>query len=288
MDSTTISERCDQWNHDLSVDTGRRLVRDVALAGLNSRNGYRYSPSALREATTLYEGKPVFLDHGSNRREPQNRSTRDLVGSITNPTFQDERIRGDIRVLDTESGRTFLKLLEIESPGIGMSHVVQAVKSADGRTVEQIVDVISVDVVVNPATTSTFCESTDANQREQDRRNVSPDLHDGAIMELQQQCTSLQTRNEELEALVESLQTENRIHNLLADSNLPDTAVSKFFVSQLRQARDDSTRRQLIEDRFTLISERSDRRPSINSQGRIAETHQMEMNQKFIQAIRRR
>ena len=63
------------------------------------------------------------------------------------------------QVLDTESGRTFLALIESDTPGVGMSHVVMAERSRDGETVERIHDVISVDAVVNPATTTTFHES---------------------------------------------------------------------------------------------------------------------------------
>jgi hypothetical protein len=44
-----------------------------------------------------------------------------------------------------------------------MSHVVLAQRSVDGLTVERIQDVLSVDVVVKPATTTSLCESaTDA------------------------------------------------------------------------------------------------------------------------------
>jgi hypothetical protein len=159
MTATTLIEHVADWRAGMSVERDERLVRNVALAGLESRNGYRYSDAALREAARLYEHKPVFLDHAADTSRPQERSTRDLVGSVVHPRYEEGRIRGDIRVLDTESGRTFLALVEDDTPGVGMSHVVLAERSADGATVERIRDVVSVDAVVGPATTRTFRES---------------------------------------------------------------------------------------------------------------------------------
>jgi hypothetical protein len=83
-------------------------------------------------------------------------------------------VRGDIRVLDTDSGRTFLALAESDTPGVGMSHVVLAERNADGTIVEKIRDVISVDAVVGPATTRTFRESVEAEGARERRLACSP------------------------------------------------------------------------------------------------------------------
>lgn len=154
----TVRERTDDWRDGIQVDEKTRLVKNVALVGAESKNGYRYSEAALRQASTLYGGKPVFLDHGS-AEQPHERSTRDLAGSIVVARFEGQRVRGDIQVLDTEAGRTFLALAGAAVPGVGMSHVVMARKSKDGKTVEAVDDVVSVDAVTFPATTSTFKES---------------------------------------------------------------------------------------------------------------------------------
>ena len=157
-----LTEHVDDWRTpDLLIDAANRLVRHVALTGVNSRNGYRYSEQALRQAIPLYENKPVFLDHAANFSRPYDRSTRDLAGSIVAPRYQDGRIRADIQLLDTEAGRTFLALAEANRPAVGMSHVVLAHRSSDKSIVESIHDVVSVDAVVFPATTSTFREQTD-------------------------------------------------------------------------------------------------------------------------------
>ncbi len=159
MKTTPLTEQVADWQEHLQVDHHHRLVRNVALTGLISKNGYRYAPDALRQAVSLYEHKPVFLDHAPDGSRPQVRSTRDLVGTIVSPRFEQGRIRGDIRTLDTESGRLFLTLTASNAPGLGMSHVVLAERTTDEGDVTRIHDVISVDAVVFPATTTTFREA---------------------------------------------------------------------------------------------------------------------------------
>ncbi|HVJ88051.1 MAG TPA: hypothetical protein VM452_20475, partial [Caulifigura sp.] len=159
MPVSRLREQVSDWRQLAEFDQPARILRNIALSGCESKNGYRYSETALKQASRLYDQKSVFLDHAEKRTEPAARSTRDLVGSIVNPRFEEGRLRGDVRVLDTESGRTFLALVEGNSPGVGMSHVVLAQRSVDGTVVERIEDVLSVDVVVRPATTSTFRES---------------------------------------------------------------------------------------------------------------------------------
>ncbi|MEX0714940.1 MAG: hypothetical protein WD066_00055 [Planctomycetaceae bacterium] len=159
-----LTEHLRDWSsHGLAIDRDARMIRNIALAGLASKNGYRYAAEALRNAVALYENKPVFLDHAANARRPFERSTRDLVGSIVAARFADGRIRGDIRVVDTEAGRTFLALAETSAPAVGMSHVVLAEKNADGSVVERIIEVVSVDAVAFPATTASLSEQAADN-----------------------------------------------------------------------------------------------------------------------------
>jgi hypothetical protein len=150
-----LTEQVADWRSEqIHVDFESRLVTNVVLSGGVSRNGYRYAADALREAASLYERKPVFLDHAPQPARPLERSTRDLVGWVLNPRFEDGRIRGDIQALDTEAGRTFLALIHADSPAVGMSHVVLGQRGRDPQVIERIHDVVSVDAVVFPATTS--------------------------------------------------------------------------------------------------------------------------------------
>jgi hypothetical protein len=240
-DCRTLVEQCGDWRAGACVEREERLVRNVALAGRESRNGYVYSESALREAVGLYERKPVFLDHATDRGRPQERSTRDLVGSIVNARYEEGRIRGDIRVLETESGETFLALVESDTPGVGMSHVVLAERAADGLTVERIRDVISVDAVVGPATTRTFRESAGSDEA-------------ARLAEI----AALQARRDELAGEVSQLVSgveqggARAIRHLLQESGLPEFACGAVFERQLLSA-DEGLRRELIAERRELL-----------------------------------
>lgn len=268
---------------DLSVDRSSRVVHNLALTGRDSRNGYRYSESALRAALPLYDHKPVFLDHAADRSRPHDRSTRDLVGAVVNPRFDDGRIRADVRVLDTDSGRTFLALAGADTPGVGMSHVVLARRSPDGALVEHIQDVISVDAVVNPATTQTFRESADGP--------LSQDASPSEISNLKSQITSLTAERDQLRAALHSLEhqreqdvRDQRMDALLSESRLPAWAVTDRFRQALRAAPDDAARGDLIRERLDLLT-RAARHPP-NSADRTAATPSPDAP--FIAAIKRR
>lgn len=155
-----LTEHVSDWRQEIVVEQAARTIRNVALAGPESKNGYRYSERSLKDAAALYENVPVFLDHPASPQRPRDRSARDLAGSVTNARYEGGRLRGDLKTLDTEAGRTLLALATSDGPGVGMSHVVLAERSRDGATVERIVEVISVDAVAFPATTRTFREST--------------------------------------------------------------------------------------------------------------------------------
>ncbi|MBT5019477.1 hypothetical protein OAF74_02005 [bacterium] len=288
MDFTTLTERCQNWNENLSVDQSKRMITQVALTGGLSRNGYSYSNDALQNAVPLYEGKPVFLDHATNRSRPEDRSTRDLVGSIANPTFKNGRIYGDIKVLETESGQTFLKLLELETPGVGMSHVVKAKRSVDGTIVEEIADVISVDAVVNPATTSTFKESVNSIDEIDEQRIESIRLLNEQVSQLETEQQSLLSENQQLKDQLAAMLNKGRVHKLINQFSLPDQAVTDFFVQQLESTSDAAIQEQMIQDRLAIISATGERTPVVHSQERTSHSNAPSTDDLFISSFRRK
>lgn len=276
MTQDTLTEDLADWSAALSIDPQARLVLNVALTGPDSRNGYRYSEAALREAVPLYDQKPVFLDHAPDRLKPRDRSTRDLVGNIINPRFEDGRIRGDIRVLDTESGRTFLALANTNLPGVGMSHVVVAQRSTDGGTVELIRDVVCVDAVINPATTQTFRESQDASSEAA--------LLEEQLQSSQRECQQLREQLAVLQSRALLAERQCEAHRLLAESQLPAAAITPLFLQQLEQAPTTEHRRELIRDRVKLCEQHRSRPPL--SRERNSTTSITSLNSDLIAAIR--
>lgn len=229
-----------EWRDaELQIETSQRLVQNVVLCGAVSRNGHRYTPAALQQAAALYQHKPVFLDHAPQPARPLERSTRDLVGMVQSARYGEDRIRGDIQVLDTEAGRTFLALIEAQQPAFGMSHVVLAQRGADGKQVERIHDVISVDAVVFPATTAGLRESWEQA--------------DGTVVILQEQLRLAEAEVERLQGLLAERDSQAEIDALLQAAELPDSVVTPLFYEQLQRAADPQSRRQLISERQQLV-----------------------------------
>ncbi len=323
MKLSTLVEHVADWHARSQVDRTNRLVRNIALTGGTSKNGYRYTEQALKDAVSLYEQRPVFLDHAADKSRPQERSTRDLVGSIVNPRWESGRIRGDIRVLDTDSGRTFLALADSDAPGVGMSHVVLAERGKTDGAVARIHDVVSVDAVVFPATTTTFRESVGASESETNaataacnhdsadtppprRQPSQPDaafsshgLNEsqkadiaGGSDSLEQRLQQLLTERDELLALLHeerqrrtAADQEQAIAELLNETGLPDFAVTETFRRQLSAA-DDALRRELLQERQQLV-EAARRRPPL-SRERAAPSDALPPDALFVAAIKRR
>lgn len=239
-----LSEHIHDWNtQEMRVDRESRIVLNVALTGPESTNGYRYAEAALIAGVPLYENRPVFLDHPHSPAQPHRRSTRDLVGSVINVRYEAGRIRGDIRVIDTEAGRTFLALAESNGPAVGMSHVVLAQKSADGKIIEKIHEVVSVDAVVFPATTKTFHEQ---------QTGAGESLAE-SITRLTEERSLLEGHIARLRTELAELQSLREVETLLDDSRLPSAAVTDLFRKQLLAAPNAEARRTLLAERRLLI-----------------------------------
>jgi len=266
-----LTERIADWRSSATqIDRSGRWVRNIALAGRDSRNGYQYSREALTEAVQLYEHKPVFLDHAERLTKPFERSTRDLVGSIVNARYEGDRIRGDIRVLDTEAGRTFMALAEAERTPVGMSHIVLARRSPDRKQVEAIEEVVSVDAVMYPATTQTFRESAAVGQvaglpADAGSFGHEPEEIERLIQERDGLLEQLQSVRQELEQLQAQQSRESERLRLLAESGLPEFALTDEFRELILTEEDDDRCRTFIEERKQLLRQQTARRPSSRS-----------------------
>jgi len=274
--SEELVEQVRDWRgSDLAIDSSQRVVKNVVLSGANSRNGHRYTEESLRQGAGLYVKKPVFLDHATGGIRPQERSTRDLVGSITSARYEEGRIRGDIQVLGTEAGETFLELVASNTPQVGMSHVVVVERGRDPKVVETIRDVISVDAVVYPATTTTFQEGTfqggtevqeekvvgeeekfvEAEREDEDRVGREVRLE----RELNDARLELVVLREEQQRLLRAESEFERVQNarrevdrLLRDARLPESVVTESFRELLIEEQSVELRERLIAERREL------------------------------------
>ncbi len=288
MNLIAITEQIADWRTEaFHVQLEERVVSNVLFSGGTSKNGHRYSETALREAAALYDRKPVFLDHAANLAKPYDRSMRDLAGWIVEARHVDGRIQGEIQVLETEAGRTLLALMTSETPAVGMSHVILARKSADGTLVEKIHDVISVDAVVFPATTTGFRERFDcelASDEEGVREEYGRQLTEvrGELEQVIVERDELRNRCDRLAA--EALQRE--IDRQLAAAGLPDYAITQSLRDQLQTAGNVETRSRLIAEHRQFVLRCRQRAPCSRARPSPGESHDDALKRHIVQAVR--
>lgn len=141
------------------LDEANHTLKGVLVCGLESTNRRRYTPSALQNAVHLYEDAPVHLDHFSARtaRKLKGPTTPARFGRIRNPRFTDQGIRADLEYKpDHPFAPTFVGWVKTDPAAIGLSHNILGDAVYDGSgfaTVDRILEVRSVDLVAEPATT---------------------------------------------------------------------------------------------------------------------------------------
>ncbi len=234
-----------------AADLRSRRVRDVALTGQESRNGYRYGGGVLERAVSLYENRPVFLDHADALTRPFDRSARDLVGHVVEPRFEEGRIRGDIEVLATEAGDTFLALAASESEAVGMSHVVTVQRDADG-TVGEIVEVVSVDAVAFPATNATFAEARGAAVDD----FVAEEPWRERCLAVIAERRELVERLTEVERRARRGDRERETRSLCAAAGMSVEDLGGKFAGLVAEVEEDRLRGELVRERIESLRER--------------------------------
>ena len=279
-----IQEYVDSRGVDLRVDREAGVVRGVKILGLESRNRRSYSPQALSRAIELYEGAKVNVNHPKG--DPlAPRDYQDRIGVIRNVVLRDDQgLFGDFHFNPKHAlAEQLVWDAQHAAENVGFSHNVQArvAKKADTSIVEEILQVQSVDLVADPATTRGLFEQQagdvplvedDAWQTvtlEQIER-LKPDLiqaleqkavasvaakHHAQLEELQSQLDVYQAR-ETLD------RRREQIGKLLVEYQLPDPAsgdptadaiVSDEFMGRLMATESEDQLRSLVRDRATLV-----------------------------------
>lgn len=138
------------------------VLKGVLLCGPISINKRRYLKKAFEgDRVKRYADKPVYLNHGNDRED---RRYEEQLGWVRNPRHRaDGMPEGDIEVKKGHPYcETFLGDAENNPAAVGMSHMAhcQTDRGADGwEDVTEMRQCVSVDVVTNPATTTSLFEN---------------------------------------------------------------------------------------------------------------------------------
>jgi hypothetical protein len=206
--SELLQEFVDSRGVDVRIDRQQGVIRGVKLLGLESRNRRRYLPEALVQAAALYEGAKVNVNHPKGH--PQSgRDYQDRIGVVRGVAVREGAgLFGDLHFNPKHAlAEQLLWDAEHAPENVGFSHNVLARTARHGEQtlVEAILQVQSVDLVADPATTRGLCEAADAADSSPEHEPAErPDLLELVREEVQSQLVAISERVEQLEAALEN------------------------------------------------------------------------------------
>lgn len=158
------------------VDRQNHIIRNVKIVGTESKNGYHYSPEALREGVSLYEGVSVNISHPRRDEVALDRSILESPGWLSNVRYEIDGLYGDLNLFESHpSTQLIMEKAEKNPTGFGLSH------NADGHrervrgqlTITKLSRVRSVDIVGVPATTAGIFESVQEDSSDPYERQLA-------------------------------------------------------------------------------------------------------------------
>jgi hypothetical protein len=158
--TNVLQEYADSRGVALKVDRERGVIRGVKLLGTESAKGRSYPLDVLRRAAPKYEGVRVNVDHVDPGAR---RSYRDRLGTIRNVVVRQEGLFGDFHYNPKHALAEQLAWDAEHAPqNVGFSHDARGPSKLKGGkvVVESIDQVLSVDLVANPATSGGLYEDT--------------------------------------------------------------------------------------------------------------------------------
>jgi hypothetical protein len=274
-----LVEFADSRGLSVAADAKEGVIRGVKIVGLESRNNRRYLPEAVRQAIHLYEGVKVNVNHPKGHPGAP-RDYQDRLGCLRNVRFEETGLYGDLFFNPHHPVAEQLVWDALHAPeNVGLSHNVQARTAREGDmvVVEEIGHVHSVDLVADPATTTSLFESglPRALSAESAGRLVAwlcsefPELAEALAAHAAQNgkgagagAEALRERSGGYENLLER---EARIDSLMAELRLPRTPDETSFRRELLELDESEIRRRIRERAAQLQAAQTAVAPTVTS-----------------------
>ena len=178
LSGETITENFTTSLEESSFDEKKLIIKNVKMLGASSVNGRDYPETTQREAIPLFEGAKAYLNHAKKKDSEEPRQVQEQIGYYKNVTVRNGGTYGDLHLVDKPIVREEVIPYADKSVAhlVGNSIVARAQmsKQKNGRMlVEKILAARSVDLVAEPATTTslyegkTITESLDATKETQ-------------------------------------------------------------------------------------------------------------------------
>jgi hypothetical protein len=199
-----------------------------------------------------------------------------LAGITENARHEESRIKGDLKLIDDQYGRKYWNIARTMPTAASCSHVADGTMVEEGgkRFVDEITEVVSVDLVVQGATTSNVFESIEGSN-EMDWTKITlkelrahrpeiaeelikegKDARNDEVKKLEEENTTLKGKVDEFTLKESVAKKKAEVEKMLAESKLPQAAKTDVFVEQIMaiDAEDFTTKaKSLIEDRLAIV-----------------------------------
>lgn len=213
----------------------KRFKIRVISAGV-SKNGNYYSPAALREAASLFDGVRVLVRSDEEHIQGKGKDFRNLIGRLANPRFIEStaEIQADFELIEP-NGAIAVKLREAFDGGMtglfGFSIDAAALAKPariNGQTVREackITQVKSVDLIVEPGANGGIIDFIEAVSEE------------GQTMSEKEKETKEKTNVQEAAPAITAQEIDDKIRMVearanakatIAASSLPDMAKARL------------------------------------------------------------
>jgi hypothetical protein len=147
------------------VDKEKGIIFGVHLCGLESKNGGRYTTTCLEAARDMYEGTKCNINHPDRASPGKDRLVGDRFGVYHNVVIGADGAYADLHYLKSHPLADMVcESAERMPEALGFSQNAKTIQVPDGQggiMHESITRVRSVDLVADPATTSSIFESED-------------------------------------------------------------------------------------------------------------------------------
>ena len=161
------------------VDKEKGVIYGVHICGLESKNGGRYTTSGLEAARDLYEGTKCNINHPDRAQPGKDRMVGDRFGVYHNVVIGQDGAYADLHYLKSHPLADMVcESAERMPEALGFSQNAKTIQIPDGNggiIHESITRVRSVDLVADPATTSSIFESENPDMNDPHTQGMAGD-----------------------------------------------------------------------------------------------------------------
>ena len=258
--------------NEATINKEKRLIEKVVLLSAESANNRTYTEDCLTKSVNLLEGAKCYADHD---KSGDTRGVRDLIGIYRDVVYEANKVKGTLHLLDdgSEMSNKVLAIIEQMPELVGNSISARGrYHREDGKDIiEELTKVNSVDIVTDPATTSSLFESIEEEKedkqmeykdvKQSELKTSRNDIYEAILKEgaatRDQEVKDLKKKVDDFEVKEAVTKKKENVQKILKEAKIAEELVTETFLDTLNEAKDDEAVKKLIEDRKTVAKDSS-------------------------------